>query len=59
MVKVLCDKCQAEVELTAKKIKEICTRQYKEKGAVLPPEYCFKCEGCVLGTIVKLIAQQQ
>jgi hypothetical protein len=59
MVKVLCDKCKAEVELTAKKIKEICTEQYRRQHAVLPPQYCLQCEGCALKGIIEAIAQSE
>jgi len=42
-------------EVVARIIKEICNKQYREHGGVLPPEYCLRCHGCPIGAIVKTI----
>jgi len=56
VVKVLCDRCKAEVELTAKKIKEACTELYRQH-VVLPPQYCLQCEGCTLKAVIEAVAR--
>jgi len=33
-------------------LKETCKTVYRDTGAVLPPQCCLHCQGCVLGALV-------
>ena len=44
--------------LRPEEIEKICNKQYMEKGAVLPPQYCLACQKCAVGFLVKSIGEQ-